>query len=139
MFRLELVQEFHSALCVGSSLEDGAVVVLQRAEPVGDIRSVVVTDFGGNFEICAQESGTQFGYKLFTGIAFVTPGFAAKVALKPYESRLVAFACNELYQVSPSGAHRGVGFPLPPEGTGPGSSSATQSAARSKERLGSTP
>ncbi len=43
LLRLELVQKFNGALCVGGGLEDRAVVALQRGEPGCDVGSVVVT------------------------------------------------------------------------------------------------
>ena len=59
--RLELVQVIDRALCVGGGLEDRPVVVLQNGEPGGDVGSVVLTDFRGEFKVCAKERGAQFG------------------------------------------------------------------------------
>jgi len=42
---LEAVEIVHRSLRMRGSVEDGALVVLQRREPGSDIRSVILADF----------------------------------------------------------------------------------------------
>ena len=55
------MQEIHGALGVGGSLEDGAFVFLQLAEPVAEVSGVVVAWFRRDAEVAAEERGPDLG------------------------------------------------------------------------------
>src|SRR5208282_778277 len=70
-------------LCMGSGAEDSALVVLQNADPFGDVGSMVLADFRSNSQIGAQESARKLRHKLLAGVAFVSPLLAAHIAVEP--------------------------------------------------------
>ncbi len=43
---------------------------------------MVVADFRGDTEVCAQEGGTHFGDQPFAGVAFIPEALAAEVAVE---------------------------------------------------------
>ena len=78
----ESAQVIRGALRVGGGGEDGAVVVLQNFQPVGDIGGVILARLKRQFEIGAEESGAQFGDEFLLRVAFIAPALAAEVAVK---------------------------------------------------------
>ncbi len=46
---------------MGSSSEDGALVILQDGQSVGDIGSVVLPRHQSQFQVGAEEGGAQLG------------------------------------------------------------------------------
>ena len=66
-----MVEVFDGRLGVGGGLEDGAAVLLQHAEPVAEIGSVVVARLRRDTEVTAQERGPDLGDQFFTGITCV--------------------------------------------------------------------
>ncbi len=80
--RLKPVHEIGHALRMGSGLEDGVLVIFQNLEPALNIGCMVAARFWRQLKIGTQESGTEFGHKLFAGVAFVAPAFAPQIAVK---------------------------------------------------------
>lgn len=57
--RLEPVDEIGGPLRVGSRREDGAIIVLQDFQPVGDVGAMVLAGLQHDAEIGAQERRAQ--------------------------------------------------------------------------------
>jgi len=72
--RAEFVDEIRGALRVGGGGEDGAGVVLEDFEPVRDIGGVILAGFERQFQVGAQERGSEFGneFLLRVGVAAET-------------------------------------------------------------------
>ena len=66
------------ALRVGCGAEDGAFVILEDSQPVGDIGRVILAGRKSQLQIGAQEGGSQLGYEFFFGITFAAPFLAPK-------------------------------------------------------------
>ena len=76
------MQVVRRALRVGGGLEDEARIVLQNFQPVGDVGGVLLARLACQFQIRAQERGSQLGDEFFLRVAFIAPLLAAEVARK---------------------------------------------------------
>jgi hypothetical protein len=59
--RLQAVQIIGGALRMGGGGKDKPLVVLQCFQPVPDIGGVILANFGGDFQIGAEEGRSQLG------------------------------------------------------------------------------
>lgn len=59
--RLQAVEIFGGALCMGGGAEDGALVLLQHLEPVVDIGGMLITGFWRQAEVGAKERRAKLG------------------------------------------------------------------------------
>lgn len=80
--RLQSVQIVVGALRERGCGEDRAAILLQDFQPALDISGVIAAGLGGQLQIGAEESRAKLSDQLFTGVAFIAPALAAKVAIK---------------------------------------------------------
>ena len=77
------VDKFGSALGVGRSGEHRSVVSSQHFQPGCDIGCVILARFQSEFQIGAQESGSEFGNQFLDSVTFAPEAMPAEVTVEP--------------------------------------------------------
>lgn len=80
---LQLVQVFDGALGVGGGRNDGALVVLQDLDPLGDTGGVVLARLKVEAKVRGEEGRPEFRDQFLPAVPFITPPLAAKAAIEP--------------------------------------------------------
>lgn len=71
-----------SAFCMGSGLDNGAVVVLQNLDPARDVIDVISARLQGHTKVGGKECCAKLGSQFFAGVSLIAPFLAAKAAVK---------------------------------------------------------
>ena len=80
--RLQGVQVLGRLRCVAGGGEDGSLVVLQDFEPMLDVGGVVLANLRRDGKVRTEKRTGKLGDEFLHRVAFVSPAFAAKLAVK---------------------------------------------------------
>lgn len=75
------MQEIGGALRMRGCRKDRALVVAQNFQPALDIGGMIGAGLRRQGQIGTQKRRAQFGNQFFTGIGFIAPALAAKLAV----------------------------------------------------------
>ena len=78
----DAVDKFGGTLCVGCRSKHCSIVCRQHLQPACDIGCMILARFKSQFQIGAQERGSEFGYQFFDCVTFTPEPMPTEVTDK---------------------------------------------------------